>query len=259
MGLTFIAFEGYEIIAQSGEEVINPMRNIPRAIFISIAVVVVIYVLVAFVAIGAVIPPNGLAVWDFLAQEREVAIVSAAKQFMPAGGILILISGIASTMSALNATIYSSSRVSFAMGRDHNLPKVFSRIHARMHTPYWAIFLSAILIIGMALALPLEEVAASADIMFLLMFAQQRGFHVPAFPWPPVIGIVTNVALALFLAYALGIRVAAVSLGWMIVGALLYWGYFRGKEEIRIYYDHQIKKTKNHFLFNVIVSSSKII
>ena len=52
MGLTFIAFEGYEIIAQSGEEVINPKRNIPIAIFVSIAIAVVIYILVAFVAIG---------------------------------------------------------------------------------------------------------------------------------------------------------------------------------------------------------------
>ncbi|MGB3714848.1 MAG: amino acid permease [Candidatus Promineifilaceae bacterium] len=246
MGLTFIAFEGYEIIAQSGEEVIDPMRNIPRAIFISIVIVVIIYVLVAIVAIGAVIPPEGFNVWDYLAGEKEIAIVRAAEQFMPAGGILILISGLASTMSALNATIYSSSRVSFAMGRDHNLPKVFSRIHPRMHTPYWAIFLSAILIVGMGVSLPIEEVAASADVMFLLMFAQvnitvmtlrrrrpdlERGFFVPLFPWPPVIGIVSNIALALFLAYALGLRVAAVSLGWIILGALFYWGYFRGKEE----------------------------
>jgi len=65
MALTFIAFEGYEIIAQSGEEVINPMRNIPRAIFISIIVVVIIYVLVAIVSIGAVIETDGLPVWDF--------------------------------------------------------------------------------------------------------------------------------------------------------------------------------------------------
>jgi amino acid transporter len=246
MGLTFIAFEGYEIIAQSGEEVINPMRNIPRAIFISIAIVVVIYVLVAFVALAAVIPPEGFTVWDYLAAEKEVSIVRAAEQFMPAGGILILISGLASTMSALNATIYSSSRVSFAMGRDHNLPKVFSKIHPKMRTPYWAIFLSAILVVAMGLALPIKEVAASADIMFLLMFAQvnitimtlrrrrpdlKRGFTVPFFPWPPLIGIVTNVALALFLAYALGLRVALVSLGWIVAGALLYWGYFRGKEE----------------------------
>ncbi|MFN2190183.1 MAG: amino acid permease, partial [Candidatus Promineifilaceae bacterium] len=246
MGLTFIAFEGYEIIAQSGEEVINPMRNIPKAIFISIAIVVVIYVLVAFVAIGAVIPPEGLTVWDYLAQEKEVAIVRAAEQLMPLGGILILISGLASTMSALNATIYSSSRVSFAMGRDNNLPGVFGRIHPKMHTPYYAIFLSALLVIAMGVALPIEEVAASADIMFLIMFAQvnitvmtlrrrrpdlERGYFVPAFPWPPVIGIVTNIALALFLAYALGLRVALVSLGWIVAGALLYWGYFRGKEE----------------------------
>jgi nucleotide-binding universal stress UspA family protein len=245
MALTFIAFEGYEIIAQSGEEVINPMRNVPKAIFISIAVVVVIYVLVAFVAIGATTQTGGLPVWEFLSNEKEVAIVRAAEEFMPAGGILILISGLASTMSALNATIYSSSRVSFAMGRDHNLPSVFGRIHPVKRTPYWAIFLSGILIIAMGLALPIEEVAASADIMFLLMFTQvnitvmtlrrrrpdlKRGFIVPWFPWPPLIGIVTNLALALFLAYELR-RTGLISIAWIIVGMLFYWGYFRLKEE----------------------------
>jgi amino acid transporter/nucleotide-binding universal stress UspA family protein len=246
MALTFIAFEGYEIIAQSGEEVINPMRNIPRAIFISIVVVVVIYVLVGFVAIGAVTQTGGLPVWEYLAGAKEVAIVRAAEEFMPAGGILILISGLASTMSALNATIYSSSRVSFAMGRDNNLPEIFGRVHERFFTPYWAIVLSAVLIIIMGIALPIEEVAAAADIMFLLMFAQvnitlmtlrrrrpdlERGFLVPAFPWPPVIGIVTNVALALFLAYEIG-RVGLVTIAWIVVGMLLYWGYFRTKEEM---------------------------
>ncbi len=245
MALTFIAFEGYEIIAQSGEEVIDPTRNIPRAIFISIGVVVLIYVLVAFVAIGAVTQTGGLPVWEFLAQEREIAIVRVAEEIMPLGGILILISGLASTMSALNATIYSSSRVSFAMGRDHNLPRVFGRIHPQMHTPYWAIFLSAILIIAMGLALPIEEVAAAANIMFLLMFAQvnitvmtlrrrrpdlARGFLVPLFPWPPIIGIVTNIALAAFLAYNLG-TVGLISAAWIVVGILFYWGYFKSKEE----------------------------
>ncbi len=245
MALTFIAFEGYEIIAQSGEEVMDPMRNIPRAIFISIAVVVVIYVLVAFVAIGATTQTGGLPVWEYLAEQKEIAIVRSAEQFMPAGGILILISGLASTMSALNATIYSSSRVSFAMGRDHNLPERFGRVHPKMHTPYWAIFLSAILIIAMGIALPIEQVAAAADIMFLLMFAQvnitvmtlrrrrpdlERGFFVPAFPWPPIIGIITNVALSVFLAYELQ-SVGLVAIVWILFGALLYWGYFRNREE----------------------------
>jgi amino acid transporter len=246
MGLTFIAFEGYEIIAQSGEEVINPARTIPRAVLLSIAVVVTVYILVAFVVIGGVTESEGLPVWVYLADQKEVAIVRAAENFMPAGGLLILISGLASTMSALNATIYSSSRVSFAMGRDHNLPHLFSRIHQRMHTPYWAIALSAVLIVAVGLFLPIEETAAAANIMFLVMFAQvnitvmtmrrrrpdlERGFKVPFFPWPPLIGIVVNLALAIFVAIELG-RVGLISAGWILGGALLYWGYFRDQEAL---------------------------
>jgi amino acid transporter len=52
IGLTFIAFEGHEIIVQTGEEVKNPKKNIPRAIFISMAIVVIMYCLIAFVFIG---------------------------------------------------------------------------------------------------------------------------------------------------------------------------------------------------------------
>lgn len=250
MGVTFIAFQGYEIIAQSGEEVKDPRHNVPRAIFISVGVVVVIYILVAFVAIGAVRVPasaGGIAIWDYLAAAREVAIVRAAEQLMGRwGGFLILVSGLASTMSALNATIYSSSRVSFAMGRDHNLPEIFGRIHPVMHTPHWAILLSAVLIIVMAVALPIDEVAKAADVMFLLMFAQvnvtvmtlrrrrpdlDRGYFVPFFPWPAVIGIISNLALSLFLAVEAG-RVGLVSAGWMIAGVLIYLGYFRNREEL---------------------------
>ena len=245
MGMTFIAFEGYEIIAQSGEEVKDPKRNIPRAIFYSIAAVVLIYVLIGFVVIGAVVPPAGSAVWEYLASAKEVAIVRAAEQFIPMGGILILISGLASTMSALNATIYSSSRVSFAMGRERNLPAAFGYIHPRMHTPYWAVFLSAVLVVAMGVLLPIEQVAAAANIMFLLLFAQvniavmtrrnrrpelEGGFRVPFFPWPAVIGILSNIAMAVFLAIELG-QVGLLSIAWIGFGLLLYWGYFSRKEE----------------------------
>ncbi len=61
MGLTFIAFEGYEIIAQSGEEIIKPARNVPRGIFLSIAIAIVIYMAVGIVAVGAITPPAGVA------------------------------------------------------------------------------------------------------------------------------------------------------------------------------------------------------
>lgn len=67
MGLTFIAFEGYEIIVQTGEEVKNPKKNIPKAIFTSLALVVVLYCLVAFFSIGAIFP-NNIPSWKFIAK-----------------------------------------------------------------------------------------------------------------------------------------------------------------------------------------------
>lgn len=246
MGLTFIAFEGYEIIAQSGEEVVNPKRNIPRAIFLSIGMVVVIYVAVAFVALGAVDPPAGMLSYEFLGAQKETAIVEAANQFMPIGKVLLLISGLASTMSALNATTFSSSRVSFAMGRDHNLPAIFARIHPLRRTPHYAVMISGLFMALMAWSLPIEDVAAAADIMFLLLFIQvnvtvmtlrqkmpdlERGFVIPWFPLVPIIGLLTNLGLAIYL-FTFSPQAWYVALGWLVAGMLLYYMYFMQMEAL---------------------------
>ena len=81
MGLTFIAFEGYEIIVQTGEEVKNPRRNIPRAIFISLTLVVLLYCLVAFVSISAISPQDtgGIPAWNFIGQNGDLGISKACR------------------------------------------------------------------------------------------------------------------------------------------------------------------------------------
>jgi amino acid transporter len=246
MGLTFIAFEGYEIIAQTGEEVKNPKKTLPKAIFISLAVVITIYVLVAIVALGN-IP------WEVLAKEREMAIVVAAKRFIPAfGGPIILVGGFFSAMSALNATIFSSSRVSFAMGRDRVLPSMLGRVHKNRRVPHNAIIISGIIIITMVF-LPIEAVAVSADVLFLLMFLfvniaviilrerepdLDRGYTMPWYPWIPIIGIITKLILAVYMfnyISELGVNIGhiswAIAIIWIEVGALLYFAY-RGRREI---------------------------
>ncbi len=244
MGLTFIAFEGYEIIAQTSEEVENPRQNVWRAIFLSLLIVVPIYLLVAFVAIGAVTPPAGLTSAQYLGQEKEVALVRAADQFVVGGGIVILVGGLLSTLSALNATIYSSSRVAFAMARDANLPQQLGRVHSRRATPHVAILVSAVVVAGMAVTLPIEDVAAAADIMFLLLFVQvniavirlrtlrpnlDRGFRVPLMPLPPLLAIGTMLVLTVFLVRHYPTGSLAV-LGWLAVGAVVYYRYSRPQE-----------------------------
>ncbi len=85
--------------------------------------------------------------------------------------MLLLLGGLFATTSALNATLYSSSRVSFAMGRDFNLPGIFSRVHRARRTPHGAILSSAAVIVTMAVALPIEDVASATDITFMCLFA----------------------------------------------------------------------------------------
>jgi amino acid transporter/nucleotide-binding universal stress UspA family protein len=242
MGLTFIAFEGYEIISQSGEEVVNPKRNIPRAIFFAILIAVVIYILVGIVAIGATNPPPGVPVYQYLGAQKEVAVVEVAQQTFPwgIGAIVLIFSGLVSTMSALNATTYSSSRVSFAMGRDRNLPGFFARIHPDRHTPYIAVLISGALMLGMAWSLPIEHVAAAADIMFLLLFFQvniavmilrhkmphlDRGYIIPWFPLVPIVGLITKAFLAIYL-FNYSPQAWVFAIGWLVVGLLAYYIFF---------------------------------
>jgi amino acid transporter/nucleotide-binding universal stress UspA family protein len=271
MGLTFIAFEGYEIIAQCSEEVRDPRNSIPRAVFLSMLIVVPIYLLVAWVAIGA-IDGGGLPTWKYLAEMKETAMVEAARQFFTGGGLMILVGGILSTMSALNATIYSSSRVSFAMARDHNLPSMFAKLSRVQRTPHVAILFSMGIIIAALLWLPIEDVASAADVMFLLLFLQvnvalirlrrrmphlDRGFKVPFFPVLPLLAIAGNLFIAGWLFVYSPKAWITVAL-WIGGGAVLHRYYAGPKEEAALEHAAAVERMeRKEYRVLVALSSSR--
>ena len=153
MGLIFIAFEGYDLIATVSEEVKDPRRTIPRAILASLGITVIIYMLVVFVTLAAVPSVGGIPTWEAIGALGETGIIGAAEAFMPSFGVLlVLFGGVFATLSALNATIMASSRVAFAMGRDWMLPHRLSRLHAIRKTPVLAITVTGILLIAIAAA-----------------------------------------------------------------------------------------------------------
>lgn len=244
MGLTFIAFQGFEVISQCSEEIKNPKKNIPRAVFLSLLIVVPIYLLIAFTSLGAVKPEGGITPWDYLASHKETALVEVAKTFFIGGGIMLLVGGIISTMSALNATIYSSSRVAFAMGRDRNFPTFFSKVHKKNFTPYLSIIFSLFIVVVMAVSLPIEDVASAADIMFLLLFLQvnitlirlrkkrpdlDRGFFTPLFPYLSIAGIIMLLFLAIYM-FNYSPTAWIVTAIWISLGLLTYKFYAANRE-----------------------------
>ncbi len=273
MGLTFIAFEGYDLIATVSEEIEDPTRNIPRATFTALGTAVLIYLLIVFVSIGAVDPhsfsiygksidqlPADLGItrpfdtndpvintaWEVLGAYKETGIVRAAENFMPSVGVLIIVlGGLFSTMSALNATVLASSRVAFSMGRERKLPPLLALIHPVRRTPHIAVLVTGVILILIAVALPIEAVGSAASLLFLLSFTLvnaslilirrrepelQRGYRVPLFPLPPILGILTCLGLAV---YQFNFQPVAwfVGLGWIGIGIIVYLFYSATLEE----------------------------
>ena len=248
MGLTFIAFEGYEIIVQTGEEVKNPKKNIPRAIFISLGLVVALYSLVAFVSIGGIFP-EGKPAWQFVGENQELGVMKAAESLLPYGAFIVLAGGIVSSLAGLNATTFSSARVAFAMGRHYNLPHILSSIHSKNKTPHIAIAISGVIMAVMAFSLPLDQIAVAAGVIFLLLFTQVNisvitirkmhgnkldyGFKTPLFPAVPIIGIFLKIGLALYLLVTQPLSWGIAAL-WVLVGFVIYRMY-TFKQEINHY------------------------
>jgi amino acid transporter/nucleotide-binding universal stress UspA family protein len=237
MGLTFIAFEGYDLIATVSEEVKEPRRTIPKAILLSLSITIVIYLLVVFSCIGAVPAAEGLPTWQLIGKYKEIGIIRAAQGFMPKFGvILILGGGLFATLSALNATIMASSRVAFSMGRDWMLPNLLSRVHSIRRTPVMAISLSGFLFLLVAVALPLEIIGISSSLLFLMTFAlvniallmyrrrstsPRPSFRVPFFPLTPILGALTSAGLAVYqlINNLLALVLAAA---WVLVGLVIF-------------------------------------
>jgi len=234
MGLTFIAFQGYDLIATVTEEVENPRKNIPRAIFISLGVTVLIYLLVVGVALGTLGAPR-------LGEAGEKAVVEAAVSFMPdvglfgasIGAALVAFGAVFSTISALNAVVIGSSRVAFAMGREGQLPGRLGRIHHQYGTPFLALAASGTLMVVATVAAPISLVGNLASLFSLLGFVVvnlavielrrsqpnlSRPFEVPYYPIPPVLGIALNLLLGLFISPTTW----AIAIGWLVFGALVY-------------------------------------
>ena len=117
----FLSYMGFGLITNASENIKNPKKNVPRAIFISIFFVMIFYILISLVTIG------NLPLADIVkAQENALAI--AAKPFLGNFGfILITIGALFSISSALNATIFGGANIAYSLAKDGELPEVFER------------------------------------------------------------------------------------------------------------------------------------
>ncbi|OGZ06967.1 MAG: hypothetical protein A3D65_02325 [Candidatus Lloydbacteria bacterium RIFCSPHIGHO2_02_FULL_50_13] len=256
--LFYIAFEGSEIQAQAGEEVRDPARVLKHGLFISWGIVSVVYVLVAIVIIAAT-DGGGVPSWQFIGGVADRAMVVSGSQFMPFGYVLMLVGGLLANLAALNATIYSSSRVLFALGRDKLIWQKLGVMHPIYYVPTRALLLSLVIIIAAAVFLPLRDIAGLADILFIGLFLQLNLAYIqlrrekPEAKWQYIVPFEPYLPLAAVACYiVLGVALFHVSptaiefFGvWLLLGLVNYLGYAKRVEREAhardVVYEHSVR------------------
>jgi amino acid transporter len=162
--LIFVSMEGFEILSNSVEEMKNPKRDLPIGMFLSIIVVLIMYVSVSIVTI-AVLGTEGVA--DF----KEVILSESASKFLGTAGIgMMVFAAIVSAASAINATLLGSSRLSYMLSHEGIIPKALAKISPKTRVPARAIAISGVLSIVFVLAFNIEIVALAASIIFMFIF-----------------------------------------------------------------------------------------
>ncbi|WP_186629821.1 APC family permease [Rhodococcus sp. BP22] len=161
--IIFLAYEGFELIANTAEDVDDPGRTLTRAYYISVLFVIVLYVLVAVVSVGAVPLAS-------LIDARDYALAEAARPALGAVGFTMIgIAAMLSTASAINATLYGSTRMIYVIAKSRELP-------AQLQRPIWNHPIEGLLItsgstIVLANALDLNSISTMGSAGFLIIFA----------------------------------------------------------------------------------------
>ena len=200
MALIYISYVGFELISNASEEIIEPHKNIPRSIMITLGVSTAIYVLVVGVMMSVVHHEE-------LAHSEVPFIFFADRLFGGWGRWAAIIATIMASLSAFSVTLGASARILFALGRDRHFPLFFARLHPRFQTPDIALAACAIIVVIFSSSGIVKFVASVSDFGYLMglgiinyaviplhqrMPNLRRPFQTWFFPLVPILGVITT-------------------------------------------------------------------
>ncbi|MFJ6720563.1 MULTISPECIES: amino acid transporter [unclassified Streptomyces] len=226
----FFSYIGFDAASTAGEEAKNPKKDLPRAIMLSLGIVTILYVLVAFVAVGAM-------PWkDFAGTEAALAQIMTNVTGTSVWGVVLAAGAVVAIASVVFAVLYGQTRILFAMSRDGLVPKVFAKVDAKTGAPRANVVIVSLFCGALAAFIPLGELANATSIGTLFAFAlvnvavvilrrtkpdMPRTFKVALFPVTPILGFLA----CAYMMYSLpGATWVAFGV-WMAVGLVVYFLY----------------------------------
>lgn len=160
--IIFVAYEGFELIANTATEVRDYKVTLPKAYYLSVLFVIALYVLIAIVVVGSLTP----AVID---KAQDFALAQAAKPSLGnVGFTLVGVAAILATLSAINSTLYGSARLSYSIAYEGELP-------AELEKKAWGQPVGLLVTAAVALALAnlgdISSISTMGSAGFLIIFA----------------------------------------------------------------------------------------
>lgn len=164
VALTFFAYLGFGVIAFTGGDIQDPARNMPRAMYISLGFVMVLYVALAIGVFGT------LTVDEVIASADTALAAAAYPLFGAAGYTMISIAALFATTGAVNSQLYATIGATFTMARDGHLPPVFALKRRYRPAGTQGLVISALLTIILAVAFDLSAIASIGSAVALAIF-----------------------------------------------------------------------------------------
>lgn len=235
MGLLFIAFQGFALLAAAAGEVRDPARDLPRGMLGAIGVATLLY-LPLFVAILSVGVPSGESLAGFAERTGGTTVAEAARVYLgPLGFWLVSAGAVLAMLSALQANLFAASRIAHAMARDRTLPHALARLGGG-GVPRRSLTLSALLVALIVVSLPTVATAGSAaGLIYLSVFAlahvmallarrrarEAAPFRAPLSPALPVFGAIVTLGLAVVIGVSVP-SAGVLTLAWLVLGLAVY-------------------------------------
>ncbi len=228
--IIFFAYIGFDQISTSAEETRNPAKDLPLGIFLSLLVCTVLYILVTAVLTGMV----SYTKLDVASPVSHALILIG----LNTAGSIISFGAVCGLTTVLIVLLYGQSRIFFSMARDGLLPKLFSHVHPRFHTPYMSSLLIGAFVALIAGLTPIDVVAELTNIgtlsAFVLVSAAvlilrrtqpdlRRGYRVPFVPLVPILSVIASLVLIVSLPLVTILRFFI----WLILGLIVYFLYSR--------------------------------
>lgn len=163
-GIIFFAFAGFGRVATVAEEVIEPRKNIPKAILLALTVCTLLYFLTGFVTVG-------LLGWGQVASSSAPIAEAISKAGNSYAVILVAIGALAATSSVLLTQILGISRIVFSMARNKQMPGIFSKINPTFNTPVNAIVLAAVSMAILAYFINFKQIIQMSSFGLLSYYA----------------------------------------------------------------------------------------